>query len=98
MNLKKISIIISLLSFNLKVHSVPFNKNKVSSKRRNLSFNISENINDIVDILEEKIYDTLPDVDVAMNVTNNIADEETDNYSDVVEQIDTNEVIYIIDY
>jgi len=98
MNLKKISIIISLLLFNLKVHSVPFNKNKVSSKRRNLSFNISENINDIVDILEEKIYDTLPDVDVAMNVTNNIADEETDNYSDVVEQIDTNEVIYIIDY
>ncbi|KAL6608583.1 peptidase family M13-domain-containing protein [Neocallimastix sp. 'constans'] len=91
MNLKKISIIISLLLFNLKVHSVPFNKNKVSSKRRNLSFNISENINDIVDILEEKIYDTLPDVDVAMNVTNNIADEETDNYSDVVEQIDTNE-------
>eukprot|EP00833_Pecoramyces_ruminatium_P003926 jgi/Orpsp1_1/1177958/evm.model.c7180000063524.1 len=94
MKFNKISIILSLLSYNLKVHSVPFyrNKFKYSHFKRDISIELSKNINDIVEILEEEIYDTLPDddIDVAINVTDAVVDEEIDSDSDE-EPIDTNE-------
>eukprot|EP00833_Pecoramyces_ruminatium_P014232 jgi/Orpsp1_1/1188264/evm.model.d7180000063523.1 len=93
MKFNKISIILSLLSYNLKVHSVPFyrNKFKYSHFKRDISIELSKDINDIVEILGEEIYDTLPDddIDVAINVTDAVV-EDIDSDSDE-EPIDTNE-------
>ncbi|ORX33295.1 hypothetical protein BCR32DRAFT_3648, partial [Anaeromyces robustus] len=70
MKFKNISIIISLLSLNLKVFSVPLKENKVHCKLvKNL--NKPKNVINEFDILEDKIYDTLPvdNIDIDTKVT-----------------------------
>jgi len=110
MNFKNISIIISLLSLNLKVFSVPLNEEDLNSNL-NDNYDTPENVISNSNISEGEIYTTLPvddvdvddvdvdDVDVVIEVTDAIVEDETDSASDdevtTVSAIEADEVYNI---
>ena len=110
MNFKNISIIISLLSLNLKVFSVPLNEEDLNSNL-NDNYDTPENVVSNSNISEGEIYTTLPvddvdvddvdvdDVDVVIEVTDAIVEDETDSASDdevtTVSAIEADEVYNI---
>ena len=108
MNFKNISIIISLLSLNLKVFSVPLNEEDLNSNL-NDNYDTPENVISNSNISEGEIYTTLPvddvdvdDVDAVIEVTDAIVEDETDSASDdevtTVPAIETDEVYNIYIY
>ena len=110
MNFKNISIIISLLSLNLKVFSVPLNEEDLNSNL-NDNYDTPENVISNSNISEGEIYTTLPvddvdvddvdvdDVDAVIEVTDAIVEDETDSASDdevtTVSAIEADEVYNI---
>jgi len=96
MKFKNISLILTILSFILKVLSVPLNENELSFNDKENSEK-SENVIGSIKVLEDEIYDTLTDddIDISINVTDAVVEEETDSDSDdEVESVlatDTNE-------
>jgi len=83
MKFKNFSFILSILSLNLKVLSVPLNENELSFNDKGNSEK-SDNVIDSIKILEDEIFDTLSDddIDIAINVTDAIVEEEIDSDSD----------------
>eukprot|EP00833_Pecoramyces_ruminatium_P017344 jgi/Orpsp1_1/1191376/evm.model.d7180000085249.1 len=106
MKLKNISIALYFLSYyNFKVLSIPFNKNEIPSNLEGISFKNTdtlENISFKVEILEDEIYDTLPNdiediiraTDAAVAIEENINfDDDTNEDTNITPIIDTNECI-----
>jgi len=92
MKFNKIRFLFSIISFNLKVYSIPFNKNEIAlDDIADISYEtagLEETVYESNTISEYELYDTiLVDEDFVAEITEDLSDKEIDFDSDSDEEI-----------